>query len=211
MRKSLRQLFATSVLSSLRNGHHQSDPTYKSALFARSFFSNPKGLGSIWPSSGFLIRRTLKQINWEQTKVVVEFGPGIGNFTTEILRRLMPDATLLAIEVNPVFVRLLQANCSDSKLRLVEGSAADVEKILKTSGFDQADCIISGIPFSLLSEDLRDKIVMSTHSVLNRKGAFLVYQFSRSILPSLRQRFRRVRCEFEPLNILPAWLFHCTK
>src|SRR4026209_2837609 len=67
-------------------------------LFARNFFKHPKMLGSLIPSSRFLIQGVLKQIDWERAGVVVEYGPGVGTFTTEILRRMRPDATLAAFE-----------------------------------------------------------------------------------------------------------------
>ena len=35
----------------------------------------------------------------------------------------------------------------------------------------------------------------------------VVYQFTRSVVPDLRRVFGHVRQEFEPLNVLPAWVF----
>ena len=57
-------------------------------LFASNFFKHPKMLGSIIPSSPFLVRRMLGHVDWERTRVLVEYGPGIGTFTREILRQM---------------------------------------------------------------------------------------------------------------------------
>ena len=35
----------------------------------------------------------------------VEYGPGVGTFTTKILERMRPDATLIAFEINPDFIK----------------------------------------------------------------------------------------------------------
>src|SRR6202050_2048448 len=76
-------------------------------LLARNFFRHPRMLGSIVPSSRFLIRQLLAQINFTQARVIVEYGPGVGGITSEILRRMHPDAILIAIEMNPDFVSSL--------------------------------------------------------------------------------------------------------
>jgi hypothetical protein len=46
--------------------------------------------------------------------------------------------------------------------------------------------------------------------VLRPGGVLVVYaQFTRSALPDLRRVFGHVWQEFEPLNVLPAWVFRC--
>ncbi|MGD9712931.1 MAG: rRNA adenine N-6-methyltransferase family protein, partial [Thermomicrobiales bacterium] len=73
--------------------------------------------------------------------MIVEYGPGIGNLTWEILQRMRPDATLIAIEFNKDLVAHLKANFHDERLRIVHGSAADVRTILAELGIQQADYI----------------------------------------------------------------------
>ena len=177
-------------------------------LFARNFFRHPRMLGSIVPSSRFLIKQVLEPIDWAQARVIVEYGPGVGSITAEILRRMRPDATLIAIETNPEFVRFLRS-IEDERLHVVEASAESVVQILRQHGHAKASYIISGIPFSTISAPLRERILRKTHSVLEPHGLFLVYQFSTRVLPDLRRIFGSVRQQFEPLNVLPAHLFFC--
>lgn len=178
-------------------------------LFARNFLKHPKMLGSFIPSSRFLIEEVLEPVDWNRARVVVEYGPGVGSFTAEILRRMRPDATLIAVETNPDFVDYLRTSLRDSRLQVVQGSAADTERLLSERGAGRADYIVSGIPFSTMPEELRESILRTTHSVLAPDGAFLVYQFSTRVLPDLRRVFARVERGFEPLNILPAHFFVC--
>src|SRR5205085_12594047 len=93
------------------------------ALFAKNFFLHPRMLGSIIPSSRFLIGRMLREVDWDRARVVVEYGPGVGTFTSEILRRLHPDAVLVAVETNPEFVTYVGRAYPDPRLRVVHGSA----------------------------------------------------------------------------------------
>src|SRR5919204_4562487 len=73
-------------------------------LFARNFFRHPRMLGSIIPSSRFLVKHLIGEIDFERSRCIVEYGPGIGNITKELLERLRPDGTLIAIETNAEFV-----------------------------------------------------------------------------------------------------------
>jgi phospholipid N-methyltransferase len=178
-------------------------------LFARNFFRHPRMLGSIVPSSRFLIKQLLEPIDWAEARVIVEYGPGVGGITAEILRRMRPDASLIAIETNPEFVRFLRALTKDERLHVVEASAESVVEILRQHGHDKASYIISGIPFSTISAPVRERILRRTCSVLEPRGSFLVYQFSPRVLQDLQRIFRYVRRRFEPLNVLPAYLFFC--
>jgi phospholipid N-methyltransferase len=184
-------------------------PDGNALLFARNFFRHPRMLGSIVPSSRFLIKQLLEPVNWARARVIVEYGPGVGTITAEVLRRMRPEGTLIAIEMNPDFVSYLQKSITDPRLRVVAGSAADVEEILGRCGFSRADYIISGIPFSTIPAPVRERILRATHDALESGGAFLVYQFSTRVLQDLKRIFGYVGRKFEPLNVLPAHLFFC--
>ncbi|HEX6107488.1 MAG TPA: rRNA adenine N-6-methyltransferase family protein [Gemmatimonadales bacterium] len=180
-------------------------------LFGRNFLKHPRMLGSVIPSSRFLVDRVLGQVDWPRAGTIVEYGPGVGTLTREILRRLGPEATLVAIETNGDFVRYLQRTVADRRLQVVEGSAAETDAILAARGLRHADYVISGIPYSTMPPEIRDRILRTTHDVLQPDGAFLVYQFTRAVLPYLRQTFPLVDQKFEPRNIMPARLFFCRR
>ncbi len=183
----------------------------KLSLFFRNFFKHPGMVGWLLPSSRFLVDEVLKQIDWPAARVIVEYGPGVGAFTTRVLERMRPDATLIALELNPEFCRFLSDSVQDPRLCLLNESASEVDAILQQLGYSQADYVISGIPFKMMPHPLRDRIVRKTHSVLRPRGTFLVYQFSSAVLPYLEKVFGEVSRDFELLNILPARLFYCAR
>jgi len=185
-------------------------PTSAVGLFARNFFKYPSMLGSIVPSSRFLVKDLMSEIDWDRARVLVEFGPGVGTITREVLKRMRPDAVLVVIELNEEFVQYLGATIRDPRLRIVHGSAAHVRRILSEQGLAPADCIISGLPYSLLPEEVRKEIVSESRQALKAEGSLLVFQFSPSVLPYLKSSFSSVKLGFQLLNILPARIFHCT-
>ncbi len=168
-------------------------------------------LGSLIPSSRFLVNRLLDQVDWSRARTIVEYGPGVGTFTGEILRRLGPDGSVIAIDTNRDFARYLTRHLRDDRLHVIEGSAADAQENLQERGLGRADYVISGIPYSTMDPELRERILRNTHELLQPDGAFLVYQFTRAVLPYLRQVFPQVQVEFEPRNIMPARLFYCRR
>src|SRR6201991_2751984 len=115
--------------------------------FLRGFLKNPVMVGSIIPSSRVLIDKMLDPVDWANTRLFVEYGPGVGTFTKPILERLGPDATLLTIDTNPDFTHYLKERIDDPRLVAVTGSAADVEKILSDRTLGSADYVLSGLPF----------------------------------------------------------------
>lgn len=179
-------------------------------LFARNFFKHPRMLGSIIPSSRFLVRDLMRQVDWRHARVIVEYGPGVGNITAEVLKRMHRDAHLVVFETNDDFVDFLRRSIPDPRLTVVHGSAADVGRVLGDLGLGQADYVISGIPFSTMPEQVSTEIVRATRRSLRPGGRFLVYQFSRAVARFLKPEFENIREAFEPLNILPARLYICS-
>lgn len=178
-------------------------------LFGRNFIKHPRMLGSLIPSSRFLVNHVLSEVDWKRARVFLEYGPGVGTFTKEILRRMRPDAVVVALETNSDFVRFLRGKLRDDRLHVIHGSAADAKAALANLGLGRADYVISGIPYTTMPADLRASILRTTHEVLDPNGAFLVYQFTRTVLPYLQQVFESVYQDFEPLNVMPARLFYC--
>ena len=179
--------------------------------FLRGFLKNPVMVGSVIPSSRVLIDKMLGPVDWENTRLFVEYGPGVGTFTRPVLERLGPDATLLTIDTNADFTRYLKESIDDSRLVTVTGSAADVEKILADRGFDKADYVLSGLPFSTLPPGVGDAIGEATAKVVRPGGAFLVYQFSPKVRDFIAPYFDRIDRGFEWINVPPAVLFWAWK
>jgi phospholipid N-methyltransferase len=149
----------------------------------------------------------LKPVDWDETRVFVEYGPGVGTFTRPILEKLGPDAKLVTIDTNADFTKFLKESIDDERLVPVTGSAADVEKILADRGLGKADFVLSGLPFSTLPAGVGDKIAEATSRVIRPGGAFLVYQFSPKVLDFIKPWFERVDRGFEWINVPPATLF----
>ena len=175
--------------------------------FLRGFLKHPVMVGSIIPSSRILIEKMLRPVDWENTRVFVEYGPGVGTFTRPILEQLGPDATLVTIDTNADFTHYLRESIDDPRLVAVTGSAADVERILADRNLGFADYVLSGLPFSTLPPGVGDSIAEATSKVIRPGGAFLVYQFNPKVLDFIKPHFKPIKRGFEWINVPPATLF----
>ena len=200
---SVRTLKATRRIDQRRDRRSPS-PRWQ---FLRGFFKHPVMVGSIIPSSRILIDKMLAPVDWENTRLFVEYGPGVGTFTRPILDRLGPDARLVTIDTNPEFTTFLRESIDDPRLVAVTGSAADVEKILADRGLGAADYVLSGLPFSTLPPGVGNAISEATAQVTRPGGAFLVYQFSPKVRDFIAPHFERIDRGFEWINVPPARLF----
>ncbi len=176
-------------------------------VFFRGFVEQPRMVGSIIPSSRFTVAKMLAPVDWNACELFVEYGPGVGTFCQPVLDRLRRDGTLIVIDTNPLYIDYLKHTIGDSRFHAVLGSAEDVETIVKAHGFEQADYVLSGLPFSTLPAGVGPAIAAATHRVIRPGGAFLVYQFSSAARDFMAKHFRHIDSGFELLNILPCQLF----
>ncbi|UZK66952.1 class I SAM-dependent methyltransferase [Sphingomonas sp. M1-B02] len=180
-------------------------------MFIRGFFKHPVMVGAVAYSSGTLVRHMISRCDWDNTKLFVEYGPGVGTFCGPILDRLGPEAKLVAIDPNPDFIEYLKATIDDPRFFAVLGSAEDVKRIVRDHGHEQADYVVSGLPFSTLPTGVGDKIAKATKEVLRPGGAFLVYQYNPKVRNFLTPHWQHIDHKVEWWNIPPAQLWWAWK
>ena len=175
-------------------------------VFFQGFLEHPRMVGSIIPSSRSTIDKMLAPVKWDECKLFVEYGPGVGTFCRPVLDRLPRGGELLVIDTNPLFIDYLNKTIRDSRFHAVLGSAEDVEEIVRSLGHEHADYVLSGLPFSTLPEGVGPAIAAATWRVIREGGAFLTYQFSATARDLTARHFGRVDTGMTWLNVPPCLL-----
>ncbi|MAE95189.1 MAG: methyltransferase type 12 [Deltaproteobacteria bacterium] len=175
--------------------------------FFRGFLDRPKEVGSVIPSSRFLERRVVRAADLAEARVVVELGPGTGGSTRALLKAMPKAATLLAIEINPDFARLLREKNRDPRLVVHEGSAEQIREALAAHGLLGADVIVSGIPFSTMPPLLGRGIIEEVHAALSPGGRFVAYQVRDKVHELGVPVFGRARVQTELRNVPPMRVY----
>ncbi len=184
---------------------------HKKVKFFKEALKSFKTSGTITPSSRFLVKRMLSKIEFKDSKLIVEYGSGNGIITNEILKKLEPSTKLVCFEVNEVFYNDLK-KINHKQLIVLNTSAEDIEGEIKKLGFDKVDNIISSLPLAMLPKEVSKTIIANSYEVLKEKGRFIQFQYSTQFLKQFKAIFsKKVKLDFEPLNLPPAFIYICEK
>ena len=156
-------------------------------------------------------KRIVNTAALKSAKLAVELGPGTGGTTKAFLRAMAPDAKLLAIEINPDFVKLLKRTIDDPRLIVHEGSATEIPAALAKYGLSDPEVILSGIPFSTMDRELGLSILESVHATLPKAGRFVAYQFRDRVEDLGNGVFGRAKVQTELLNVPPMRVYRWDK
>ena len=104
--------------------------------FIYQFLNKPKTVGAITPSSRHLTKKILSFVDFKKEGLVLlEYGPGTGPFTSEIIKYLKPTDQLIVIELNPKFAADLKEKFKDHKnVKIHKDSVSNTKKILDKDG-----------------------------------------------------------------------------
>jgi len=76
----------------------------------------------------------VKAVDFSTARCIVEYGPGTGIFTNEIIRRKHPDCVFIIIEQNEEFSKRLADRFHDvEKVHIIHDDAAMVEEYIVSS------------------------------------------------------------------------------
>lgn len=174
--------------------------------FFHGFLRRPQRVGSVIPSSRFLERRILRFAAVGANDTVVELGPGTGGTTLALLDALGPGGRLLSIEVDEEFVELLR-EIDDPRLIPHHGSAEHLSQILAMHGLGSPDVVISGIPFSTMSNGMGNAIVEEIYDVLPPGKSFVAYQLRDRVAELSTPIFGKPEVSLELMNIPPMRVY----
>src|ERR1700719_3486054 len=177
-----------------------------SVFFFKRFLQRPLQIASIVPSSKALVERVADKIDFENARVIAEYGPGVGVHSREIARRMHSDAQLLLFELDSAFSRDLERQfADDSRVHVINDNAARLPLELQRRGIGSCDYIVSGIPFSILQIDKKRALLQQTHDALAPNGRFIIYQVTNE-LKQHAKIFDHADSEYFLQNIPPMFI-----
>src|SRR5512133_1051199 len=178
--------------------------------FFMAFLRHPLQVGSIIPSSHYLLRRIVNVAGIASAGTIVELGPGNGGSTRAILRAAPAHTRLLCIEVNP---HLHASVCGIGDPRLVAhlGDAHRLKDILALYGLGAPEVVISGVPFSTMNKESGSHLIAEITSALAPGGRFVAYQVSKRVADLTTPFMGAGHVEVELLNIPPMRVYRWVK
>jgi phosphatidylethanolamine/phosphatidyl-N-methylethanolamine N-methyltransferase len=199
-------LIANLVLDGLPVRRFTPSPNPMSLLFFKRVLANPIRVGYLVPSSGFLTRKTARRIDFSKPRTVVELGPGEGCHTRQIVRRMNADSRLVLIELDEHFAEHLKKQFAhDKRVTVVQADALHLVETLEQLGVTDPDYIYSGIPFTIMDRNLRERLLSNIALSMGPDTIFITYQVSMMISEhDLFELSRKEHCLFNvpPINVI---------
>lgn len=179
--------------------------------FLLQYILHPRTVGAVMPSSKRLSAKMMENIDFEDCKCIVEFGPGTGVFTKELLKRRRNGTSIILIEYNEEFYSLLKKKYGEAEgVHIINDSAENVKEHLKKQNLGKADYIVSGLPFASLPKDMSHKILEEAKGALEKNGKFITFQYTLMKKAMINQYFNDITVKKEVLNIPSAYVFNCS-
>lgn len=167
-------------------------------------------VGALTPSSKYVVKKIIKEIKPEY-KYIIEYGPGDGIITKEILKIMPQNGRLIAVELNRNFINELK-KIKDERLRIIFGNAVKISENLDKLNLPRIDAIVSGIPCSILKPKERKELIKNTYNILTESGVFIIYQNIPLIFSELNKVFKKsISWHFEPRNFIPYFIMVAEK
>lgn len=189
-----------------------------SLLFFYNFVRHPKSTGAVFPSSRRLAEKMIDGAGLETAASVVELGPGTGAFTGTIAERLDDPGIYLGLELREKFAAIVQEKFP--QLLVVNDSAEKIVENLGKIDRQEADAIISGLPWAAFDSNLQKRIMSSVTAALAPGGKFSTFTYLHACRLPAGKRFRALLDDnFSDVqtsktvwrNLPPAFVYHCTK
>ena len=179
-------------------------------IFLRRFISAPSQIGSVTPSSKYLMFEMLNKVSWNECDSIVELGAGTGVFTDRIAEK-MKCGRLMVFEIDEKLRSMIKTHdLFNKKLKVtLHSNAEELTAIIGKYGLHKVDCILSSLPFTALPREMTDNILNGITKCLKPDGKFIAYQYSHIMRKEFEKRFESVKTSFVLRNIPPAFIYEC--
>jgi len=179
-------------------------------MFFKEALKTIKTTGAVASSSKHLVKRMIAPIDFDNAKIIIEFGAGLGVFTKGLLKNMKPDSKLISYEINDNFFEKLE-EIKDDRLVLIKKSVTELKQYVKENNIEKVDYIVSGLPLAIFKKELVDEILTMSHDLLRKGGKYIQFQYSTTSKAVLKKHFGNLKLNFTPLNIPPAFIYACEK
>lgn len=195
-------------------------------MILTEFLHNFRQTGAVMGDSSATVNAFCDPIPFDSAKVIVEFGPGTGAITRELIRRKQPNTRLICFEKNPTLYESLVKTVSGENLFILNADVFSSPAILSEK-FDlqlgQIDCIVSSLPgafmdYEALLQDVVSPLLKNkANNLHSEEGLFVTYQYLLSKLTGhnlasiLDKYFQSITTKQVWSNLPPAIVLTGTK
>jgi phospholipid N-methyltransferase len=177
-------------------------------LFLTKFLRQGVAISSVAPSSPFLAREFVRDIDWANCRCVVELGAGTGPITEEILKRAPATCQVIILERDADFCARLRERFPNADI--VQADAVEIERVLDERGIDKVDHFLCGLPLPSFPREPAHRILDVVFRRMAEHGTFRQLTHMPYVYYQMYRRyFEKVRFHFVLYNLPPGGYYDC--
>ena len=180
----------------------------KKIQFIKESLKSLKEVGTIFPSSQFVVKKMVAPINFEKNLTILELGSGDGVITKKLLEKMNSNSQLVCFETNREFYQELK-KINDEKMILINDSAEKMKSYLDEFEIKKIDYIVSSVPLVSLPKETTNKILSVSVEILGMSGKLIQLQYTKLLDKRLKSYYNQTDIQFTPKNYLPAFIYTC--
>jgi phospholipid N-methyltransferase len=159
-------------------------------------------MGTGCPSSRRLAKTMASFVPLTKSKLVIELGSGTGVVTKALLQHGVAPERLVSIEQSANLANYLHKQYP--QVRVIEGDAMQLCHLLGDD-YQQVSAVVSGLPFRVLPQTVKQGIIKQIEKVLPQNGLLIQFTYDISgktkLLPS---QFKHISHKMVWSNLPPA-------
>ena len=175
--------------------------------FLRRLIARPRSIGAIAPSSLALARLIANQFDPETPGQILELGPGTGVVTEALIARGISIDRIIAVETDPALANLMRQRFP--KLRVVEGDAFSLDRILPRAETDPLAGAASGLPLLNFAQAQRRSLIASALERMPPGCPFVQFSYGLTAPVPADREIRVEMAGYVLANLPPArvWVY----
>lgn len=142
--------------------------------FLQALIKNPRGIGAFCPSSPYLAREMVRNVQIKHNEQVLELGPGTGVITQALLASGCPAQQVIAVEYSPAFAEKLHTRFPN--IKIIQGNAAELDRLINPE--EQIAYVISSLPLRSLPLAISRTILDQIEKILCPGGYYIQFTYS---------------------------------
>ncbi|MCB9082289.1 MAG: methyltransferase domain-containing protein [Lewinellaceae bacterium] len=178
-------------------------------MFVKQALKSWRNTGAVAPSSRFLVQKMIKDVDFANSSLIVEFGAGNGQVTERLWESIGGHGRLVSFEINETFLEATKARLpKHERLQIIRHSALQFDEVVAQYG--KVDYFFSSLPLTLFPKREVKAFLAKVVDSLNPGGKFIQYQYSMHQYFMMKKFFKSVELRFTLLNLPPAVVYSCS-
>lgn len=148
-------------------------------------------------------------IDFSKDLQIVEYGPGDGIFTDELLKQISQNSHITIFKIDEWFCNFLKEKYkNESRVTIIDKSACHIKDFFEK---DSIDYILSSLPLAFIDKNIVCDILWKSKFILKPEWKFIQYQYFLQNKNQIKHYFPKMDYKFTFLNFPPAFVYICHK